>query len=497
MLERAGAFDALYPAVLILFPDMPAALLSLIRILSFFLVLLVAGAGVGKDAARKPVITLEQAYDRTLASDQTIAIALIEIHKANLLPLSALTRLGPQISANLSYDPSSVTTSGNSSSTTSSSGLMSGGTTSLTKSTSQRVTTHTDLRRASISWQQTILDFTVFPAYRLGKLTAESTKLQYQATVRDTLFGVARAYYDVLRQRDIVNVNQQTQDLAMEQLDQAQKRLDAGDVARTDVLRAKATLEAARKTLIESSSALVLARNTLANILNLVDREGYEVTEPAGAQGGNEGFDFALNQAMTRREDYQISAIAIKQDIERRNEIKGQYGPRIVADVSQNRDRYNGSDRSQDNWSASLALQIPIFTGGQREIDMRTSKDQIEQTRFSHEKLAKTIQEEVKAAWLSVRTLRDTLVAVRAGLEAAEQNYKDLQVQYREGAVTNLDVQIALRDLNNARTTLAAQTYDYQVAVRDLERAEASFQPLRVTKATTMLSALPVKSPRK
>lgn len=460
------------------------------RKLYFFFVLLVAGIGAGKDNAGKPVITLEQAYDKTLATDQSIAIALIEIHKANLLPLSALTRLGPQISANLSYDPSTVTTRGGS-------GMMSGSTTSLMSSTKNKVTTHTDLRRASISWQQTLLDFTVFPAYRLGKLTAESTKLQYQATVRDTLFGVARAYYDVLRQQDIVSVNQQTLDLATEQLDQAQKRLDAGDVARTDVLRAKATLEAARKTLIESSSALVLSRNTLANILNLQDREGYEITEPAVAQGGKEGFDFALNQAMTRREDYQISAIAIKQDIERRNEIKGQYGPRVVADISQNWDRYHGSDRSQDNWSASLGVQIPIFTGGQREIDMRTSADQINQTRLNHEKLAKTIQGEVKTAWQLVRTLRDTLVAVRAGLEAAEQNYKDLQVQYKAGAVTNLDVQIALRDLNNARTTLAAQTYDYQIAVRDLERAAASFQPLRVTKATTMLMALPIKTLRK
>ncbi|MEI6536026.1 MAG: TolC family protein [Verrucomicrobiaceae bacterium] len=476
---------------------------SVFSVASFFAVssaLLAASVVAGKDAAQKPLITLEQAYDRTLATDQSIAIALIEIHKANLLPLSALTRLGPQISANIGYDPSSVTTSGGSTgtSTTSGSGLMSGGTTPLTKSSSSRsVTTHTDLRRASISWQQTLLDFTVFPSYRLGKLTAESTKLQYQATVRDTLYGVARAYYDVLKQQSIVSVNQQTLDLAAEQLDQAQKRMDAGDVARTDVLRAKATLEAARKTLIESNSALALSRNTLANILNLDDHEGYVITEPAGAQGGKESFDFALNQAMMRREDYQISSIAIKQDIERRNEIKGQYGPRIVADVSQNWDRYNGSDRAQDNWSASLALQFPIFTGGQREIDMRTSADQIQQTRLNHDKLGKTIQEEVKAAWLAERTLRETIVAVRAGLEAAEQNYKDLQVQYDAGAKTNLDVQIALRDLNNARTTLTTQIYDYQVAVRDLERATASFQPLRVSKASAMLSTQPVKTPRK
>src|SRR5438105_644855 len=50
------------------------------------------------------LLTLEQAYDRALATDQTIRIAYWEIRKANLLPWSALAKLGPQITANGSYD---------------------------------------------------------------------------------------------------------------------------------------------------------------------------------------------------------------------------------------------------------------------------------------------------------------------------------------------------------------------------------------------------------
>jgi outer membrane protein TolC len=460
------------------------------------LLLITAGCLMsGLRAENRSRLTLEEAYDRVLASDQTIAIALIESYKARLLPLSALTALAPQISARLGYDPSSSTTSGsegNPSVATSRSGLI-----GVVPGNNRKVTTRTDLLRGGITWQQTLLDFTVFPTYRLGKLTDEAVRLQYQATVRDTLFGVARAYYEVLKEQAVVVVNEQTLALAEEQLDQAEKRFKVDPGKRTDTLRAKSTLENARRVLIESQAALALARNTLSNILNRGGQGDSDLVEPAAARFEDESFDTALAQAYARREDYQVSAIGIKQDIERRNQVKGEYGPRLVADLNQNWDAYNGSDRRVNNWSASLAVQIPIFTGGQREIDLRTSQYQIDQARLNYEKTGKAIQEELKAAWLLVRTLKETIKALHAEVEAAEQNYKDLQVQYQAGTATSLDVQAALRDLNNSRTILATQTYDYQVALRDLLRAQAAFQPLRVTKAADMLQSRAPGKPAK
>jgi outer membrane protein TolC len=446
----------------------------------------------GLSWGRTERLTLEEAYDRTLATDQTVTIALIESYKARLLPLSALTILGPQISARLGYDPSENTTTGGSGSPTAQTtptGLI-----GVAPGNNRRVTTRTDLRRAAITYSQTLFDFTVFPSYRLGKLTDQATRLQYQATVRDTLFGVARAYYDVLKLQAVVEVNEDTLSLAEKQRDDSQSRVTAGVAPRTDVLRAIATMENARRTLIESQATLTLARNTLGNILNLGGRLDFELVQPKDASFDDENFDDALTQAYARREDYRISGIAIQQDIERRNRVKGEYWPRVVADVSQNWDAYNGSSREVSNWEASLALEIPIFTGGQREIDLRTSQYQIDQTRLNHDKVAKTIQEELKAAWLAVRTLRETIKALQAEVAAAAQNHEDLETKYRVGDATSLDVQSALRDLNNSRTSLETQTYDYQVALRDLQRAQAAFQPLRVGRAAEMLQS---RAPKK
>src|SRR5207253_24457 len=59
---------------------------------------------------------------------------------------------------------------------------------------------------AGITFQQPLIDLTVFPAYRLGKLSAAVAKLQQQFTVRGTLFGVASAYFEVLKQERLVAV---------------------------------------------------------------------------------------------------------------------------------------------------------------------------------------------------------------------------------------------------------------------------------------------------
>ena len=75
--------------------------------------LVLAGAGWAVETKTPPsvgALTLEQAYDRALATDQTIRIAYWEIRKSNLLPWSALARIGPQVTASGSYVRSDVAT---------------------------------------------------------------------------------------------------------------------------------------------------------------------------------------------------------------------------------------------------------------------------------------------------------------------------------------------------------------------------------------------------
>ena len=431
----------------------------LIARFAFLLLLAAVPVASAQQTKGGRVIALEQAYDIALASDQSIQIAAIEIRKANLLPWGALTRLGPQLNGALLYDRSQNTIFNN----------VAG-------------TSNNEARSAGINFKQTLIDFSVPPAYQFGKLSALAARLQYRLTIRQTLFGVAQAYYNVLKDQSTVAINQQTLDLSSQQLDLAQTRYDLGAAARVDVSRAKATLEGARNILIQSQNTLAVDRNTLGNILNLGGDTGFAVTEPQDAAVRDEPFPSVLSEAYAHREDFKIAKIAIDQDIARRNEVAGTYAPSVSASAGQAWRDPTLSSNSR-SWDASLSVQMPFLTGGQREIDLRDANHQISEARLQLETTAKSIQQEVKNAWLQVRSLKEAIVASRAGVDANVQNYNDVESQYQSGAATSLDVQVALRDLNNSRTLLSSQTYDYQIALRDLQRVQGKFQQERIEKA--------------
>ena len=419
---------------------------------------LVAISGMASEKMR--VITLEQAYDRTLSSDQSIRIAYTEILKANLLPWSALTKFGPRITAGYSYNHVETTT--------------------------QYITPTlgiVDARNANISLNQPLVDFTFFPAFKLGKLTVRSNRLQYQLTIRNVLFGVAKAYYEVLKEQQIVLLDKNTLGLALNQLQLSQNQYDAGAVSKVDILRARSSVETAQQTLIVDQNILESDRNTLANTLNLHGKEReFEVKQPSDAVGPVGSFEDNLATAYAGREDYKISMIAIQQSREQRNEVVGQYAPTVNAQFTQNSADSRDNPSSQA-WAGLISVQIPIFTGGQREIDLRTASLNIDEAKINLETTQKTVETDVNTTWLQVETLRETIVSLTAQVKADEQNYQDLQNQYEAGAATSLDTQNALNQLANSRTRLITQTYQYQVGRRDLDRAIAVFQNQRVKKA--------------
>ena len=249
------------------------------------------------------ILTLGQAYDRTAETDQSIRVAYLELRKANLLPWSALTRLGPQLNGGLSYQHNYNQTS------------------SLNLDPGGPLTSRSNTSSVSIGLQQPLFDLTAFPAYRVGKLAAEAARLQYQFTVRQTLFGVAQAYYEVLKQQAVVQVDQQTFDLGNQQLQLSQERFNVGDVARSDVLRARATLEGARQTLITAQNTLDVDRNSLSNILNLGGDTSFQLAEPSNAPEEVPPLDAAIATAAADREDYRANALAVEEDVQRRKQV--------------------------------------------------------------------------------------------------------------------------------------------------------------------------------
>lgn len=403
------------------------------------------------------VITLEEAYDIALATDQSIRIAYQQIRMANLLTWSALTALGPQLSAGGEYDRN--------------------------QSHSLGPTITNESTNLNVNFTQPLLNFGVFPAYHYGKLAAVAARLQHQFTIRQVLFGVASAYYEVLSQQGVVAVDQKTVDLAARQLDVAQKRLDVGEVTPTDALNAKVTLEAAKVALIQAKNTLLLNRDSLGNILNLGGDSGFHVVLPPDYPTTIPPFEKLLAIAYRNREDLEVGNLVIGEDYAKRGEVIAQYAPTVQGQVSDSYANAHGFYGPQTQvWDANVTVSMPFLTGGQREINLKTAGEQIEVDRLNRETIVKTVEGNVRQAWLNARSLRDSLVSLRVQVDAARESYQDEEHEYEAGTAASVDVLTALVALNTSENSLAVQVYLYQVALRGLEQSAGVFQQQRVQK---------------
>ena len=517
------------------------------------------GLGQGRiRSGRLMLITLDGAYDRALSSDQSIGIAYLEIQRSDLLRWRALTRYEPRVRGSLGRGRSELdrSTISRTEATDDTEGtsltqknsvttkLLPKSTTEMSQFEEQKraaertpfdsLARDTHTSSAEVILEQPLLDLTVFAAWRFGKLSAQASRLQCRFTIREVLFGVARAYYDVLRSEAVAKIDGETVELATQQLDLAQKRFDAGDALRSDVLRARANVESARRKVVESQTGIKVTRTVLGNILNLPMGTGFRLVQPEKAALEIMTMEAAVNRAFTQREDYQVSALAVEQERERRNEVTASYAPKVTAQLragsvdetrrssssfsrsgsafdnqassgfttnatfgsppqttpassvssarstddffSRSSSRSSGSTNS---WEALVVVELPFW--GRNTIDRRNAMLQISQAVLQQEKLAKQVQQEVTDAWLKVESLQQTLKALKAEVEAAEQSYRDLKNQYEAGSATILDTLVALRELNAARALLISESYDYEVALREVQRATGDFQRQRVS----------------
>ena len=99
-------------------------------------------------------------------------------------------------------------------------------------------------------------------------LPQKNRPLRNIQTVRDdTLLAVRLAYYDVLLAAQQITVHQASVELLQQELDDQQRRYDAGTVPKFNVLRAEVALANQRPALIQAQNSYRISKNNLSNLL--------------------------------------------------------------------------------------------------------------------------------------------------------------------------------------------------------------------------------------
>ena len=317
-------------------------------------------------------------------------------------------------------------------------------------------------------------------AIRAVKLTREEARLNYQTTEADTLLNVRVAYDDVLLAVQQVAVQESSVQLLTRELEDIQKRFNAGTVPRFNVLRAEVELANAQPRLIRARNAYRIAKNNLANVLGWTLPKDVWENIPLTLSDSLEAKPFeielpaAIARALERRTE--LGALRKARGLRREDIVNARagYKPSLQAFAGWEWHSPNfHNDLAQDfnGWLAGAQLSWNPFDGGLTRGRVMEAEARYDRAKVDLDDAGRRIELEVRTAYSDFIQAREVLASQKKVQEQAEEALRLAEARLNAGTGTQLDVLGAQTSLTEARTTEVQALRDYSVARARVERA--------------------------
>jgi outer membrane protein TolC len=326
--------------------------------------------------------------------------------------------------------------------------------------------------------------------------TAEQRRFLLLDFKDQILIDVARTYYAVLRAERSVDVLRNSLAVQETRVRDMRGRQSAGIARPLDVYQTEALAASTRVSYLQAQTDVTNGRTTLAFLVNapvadsaLVDR--FEPPQEPVA------LDQVLDAAKHRRRDYLAAQSAVKAAHENVQAAFGQYYPSVSVDVAYFLKRESVPTAS--DWNALLSANLPIFSAGLIEQDVRTAWSQLRQARLSESLTQRQVEEEVRIAYENYESNLRQVRELETQLQAAQEAFRQAEQSFNVGLATNLERLTAQDQLLSTQLQLTSAQFNLKVAFLSLLRTASALSDAYVeaqsTQPTTMPTTLPTTSP--
>ncbi|MFT4149561.1 MAG: TolC family outer membrane protein [Paracoccaceae bacterium] len=285
---------------------------------------------------------------------------------------------------------------------------------------------------------------------RLGVEAAqESVLATRQALVnveQQVLLAAVTAYVDVRLQTEIVALRESNVRTIGQELRAAQDRFEVGEVTRTDVAQAEASLALARASLSSAQGDLIMAREAYKAATGHYPGNLAPLPKsPITARNLDEARSIALRTHPTIRQlQHQVKASDISVAIS-----KAAMLPTVSGSVGLNQ----GLDDGLTSKTIGLSVNQTLYGGGELSALYRQSIANKEAVRAALHQQGVDVAEAVGNAWASISVASAAIDASVSGVAAAQTAFDGVREEAKLGARTTLDVLDAELDLLTARAS--------------------------------------------
>jgi len=350
--------------------------------------------------------------------------------------------------------------------------------------------------------------FQLLNTVRQNQLKLKSSQYDADKYKNDIALTIATSYLQVLYYQEMLDIANNQLSITNQQVDRMVKMVDAGTMAKGDLLTIEAQASAEELTVVESKNQLDLAYLTLTQMLDLPSTEGFDIERPQinlpDTPSILESPDKISAYAMENRPEIKSARLNVESSDIGLKKAFGYMSPTLslsgswatgYSGASKDISTYQTDDwiedsglklansqekimqrvylydsktrsfrkqfKDNDNKTIGLSLNIPIFNNWQVQSGIAKSRIAIKNAELNLEITKNQVDKNIRQAYLDALAALNKHQASLKKVTASEESFKYSEQKFNVGLLNSVDYNNTKKELSKAQSELLQAKYDF------------------------------------
>ena len=332
----------------------------------------------------------------------------------------------------------------------------------------------------SVLGTQLVFNGTTWPSIRGTFFQRDSAYFAFRNVLDQLLATVKTQFYQVVVNRELIKVQEQSVHLLETQLKDQQNRFEAGTVPRFNVLQAEVALYNQLPQLITAQNNYRISNLTLAKTIGLDFQPRRGENPPLEVVGEMPYIPRTINLAdaieigKQRRPFLKQARANVLNQLQQVRATAGQLLPTITTtgggEWVSSPTNSSWHDISK-GWIAQVQGSMPIWDSGAIYGQVQQQRALLSETKITYDDDVRQVELEVQTAYSNLQQNRELIKSQEKNVEQAEEALSLAKARLDAGAGVQLDVLNAQVQLLTAQSTRLQALFGYNSSLAEFDRA--------------------------
>ncbi|MFA5092919.1 MAG: TolC family protein [Candidatus Omnitrophota bacterium] len=310
--------------------------------------------------------------------------------------------------------------------------------------------------------------------FRQSQLSLKAQQETLRAKKLDVEFDARRLYYGLLLAYETQRIAKEALSLGIAHYEDVRRMYEQGTASKFDMLQSGVQVSLLEPDVVKAANEIDSIKAELNKLLARKVDALIQTKEQLAYNFIEINENEFLQKAYLERPEIKLKSLGV--DIDQWGIAMAKSGYRPQVDLAGNLAYTSNNLKTlfkdqQRNWSAGIAVNIPIFEGFSTKAKVDAAKAQYAQAKISKDNLVDQVAVDIRKACLDLKQAEAIIRSQRDNVGQAKEALRIAEVSYANGVAINLDVFDAQVSLAQIQKNLAAGIYDYLMAQAYLDRS--------------------------